>query len=357
VKTGVLLSGGVDSALALKLLVEAGHDCTAFYLKIWLEEETSFLGECPWEEDLRYARDTCAYLGVPLRIIPLQREYHERVVKYTLNELKAGRTPSPDIFCNEKIKFGSFFERIDSSYDKVASGHYARHLRDERGLRLRTAKDPVKDQTYFLAHLCEAQLARALFPLGDLMKAEVRALARAHALPPAERKDSQGICFLGKIKFRDFARAYLGEAKGDIVEAESGRVLGAHNGYWFHTVGQRSGLGLSGGPWFVLSKDIVRNIIYVAHAGGYAEKLKSEFDVEDIFWINGPGVGAALAREARELRCKLRHGPHFFACALELAAASSGRVILLDGKDGGCAPGQFAVFYDGEICLGMGRIA
>jgi len=365
-KIAVLLSGGVDSALALKMLADAGHDCTAFYLKIWLEDEASFLGECPWDEDLRYARETCELLGVPLNIIPLQREYYERVVRSAIAELKAGRTPSPDIFCNEKVKFGSFFDRIGAEYERVASGHYARHFVDQHGVHLAAACDPVKDQTYFLAHLSERQLTRALFPLGDFTKAEVRALASASDLPPALRKDSQGICFLGKIKFRDFARAYLGESPGDIIEESSGRRLGRHNGYWFHTVGQRSGLGLSGGPWFVLSKDIARNIIYVAHADEYEEKLKSEFDVEDVFLING-ARGRAMLEDARDLRCKLRHGPRFFSCRFAFgspaggrgadpAGFSCGRVTLLDGRDGGCAPGQFAVLYDGEICLGMGRI-
>jgi tRNA-specific 2-thiouridylase len=366
-KIAVLLSGGVDSALALKLLVNAGHDCTAFYLKIWLEDETSFLGECPWEADLGYARATCDQLGVPLNIIPLQREYHEKVVRYTLDELRAGRTPSPDIFCNEKVKFGSFFERIDAGYARVASGHYARHHQDKGRVYLAAAADPVKDQTYFLAHLSEEQLARTLFPLGDLFKAEVRDLADRHALPPAARKDSQGICFLGKIRFRDFARAYLGECPGDIIEKKSGKRLGNHQGYWFHTVGQRSGLGLSGGPWFVLSKDIEQNALYVVHAEEYEQELKSEFDVEELFLINGgsgrdllcgaglpPGEGGS-----RVLRCKLRHGPHFFVCRFEGTGGdiAKGRVFLLDGRDGGCAPGQFAVFYAGDICLGMARIA
>ncbi|MDR2733465.1 MAG: tRNA 2-thiouridine(34) synthase MnmA [Spirochaetota bacterium] len=352
-KIAVLLSGGVDSAVALKLLADAGHDCTAYYLKIWLEDETSFLGECPWDEDIRFARACCEQFGVPLKIIPLQREYYERIVHYTLDELRAGRTPSPDIFCNEKIKFGAFFDRIEG-YERVASGHYARHIGDERGLHLGTAADTVKDQTYFLAHLSEAQLARTLFPLGNLLKHEVRAIAKAAKLPQAERRDSQGICFLGRIKFHDFARAYLGEREGDIIEQRSGKRLGAHKGYWFHTVGQRTGLGLSGGPWFVLSKDVTRNIIYVAHADGYEEELKSEFDVEEPFLINDER-GRAMLGCACALRCKLRHGPHFFSCRYE-AKAGGGRVTLLDGRDGGCAPGQFTVFYDDAICLGMARI-
>lgn len=352
-KIAVLLSGGVDSALALKLLVAKGHQCTAFYLKIWLEDELSFLGDCPWETDLGYVRATCQALGVPLIIIPLQREYHERVVRYTLDELRAGRTPSPDIFCNERVKFGAFFDHIDESFERVATGHYARLLREDGRTSLALAPDPVKDQTYFLAHLSAAQLARALFPVGELVKAEVRRLAHEYALPPAERKDSQGICFLGKVKFRDFAKSYLGEQPGEIIEQGTGRVLGQHAGYWFHTIGQRTGLGLSGGPWFVVRKDIVNNRIEVVHGQHYQQALLDHFPVEEMHWINdAPAAGDGL-------RCKLRHGPHIFACSLSYDPNDSrkGMVRLLDGEDAGCAPGQFAVFYRDEICLGMARIA
>jgi len=352
VKVAVLVSGGVDSALALKLLVDKGHECTAFYLKIWLEDELSFLGDCPWETDLGYVRATCAALGVPLEVVPLQREYHDRVVRYTLDELRAGRTPSPDIFCNERIKFGAFFDHIGPEYRSVATGHYARLIRDGERTLLALAPDPVKDQTYFLAHLSAAQLERALFPVGDLHKSEVRRLAAEYGLPPAGRKDSQGICFLGKIKFRDFAKSYLGECTGKIVEQGTGRVLGEHAGYWFHTIGQRTGLGLSGGPWFVVRKDIATNTIEVVHADNYQVAQVSSFPVEEIHWIQqAPAAGAGL-------RCKLRHGPTMFACSLELDSGlpGTGRVHLLDGKDAGCAPGQFAVFYLDGICLGMARI-
>ncbi len=352
-KVAVLVSGGVDSALALKLLVDQGHECTAFYLKIWLEDELSFLGDCPWETDLGYVRATCEGLGVPLSIVSLQREYHERVVRYTLDELVAGRTPSPDVFCNERVKFGAFFDHIDDSFERVATGHYARLLREGGHTLLALAPDPVKDQTYFLAHLSEAQLARALFPVGELVKSEVRRMALEYALPPAGRKDSQGICFLGKVRFRDFARSYLGERQGAIVEQGTGRVLGQHAGYWFHTIGQRTGLGLSGGPWFVVRKDIVNNLIEVVHGEQYQQAQLDRFPVEEMHWINGvPASGSGLS-------CKLRHGPTMFACSLmqDQYDPRRGLVTLLDGQDAGCAPGQFAVFYRDGICLGMGRIA
>src|SRR5690606_29462937 len=164
-KIAVLLSGGVDSSVALRLLKEHGHDLTAFYLKIWLQDEYSFLGECPWEEDLNFARGVCEQAGVPLEVLSLQTEYWDSVVTYTIDEIKEGRTPNPDIFCNSLIKFGKFYERIDNSFEKVASGHYARSVKSDNKYLLMKSSDPVKDQTYFLAYLTQQQLSRALFPI------------------------------------------------------------------------------------------------------------------------------------------------------------------------------------------------
>ncbi|MBN2843178.1 MAG: tRNA 2-thiouridine(34) synthase MnmA, partial [Sedimentisphaerales bacterium] len=210
-KIAVLLSGGVDSSVVLAMLKDQGHELTAFYLKIWLEDDMAFMGDCPWEQDLWYARAVCGQLGVPLEIISLQSEYYDRVVSYALAELRAGRTPSADIFCNQRIKFGAFYDRIDDQYDKVATGHYASIEQDGDIYRLVKGIDPVKDQTYFLSHLNQAQLSRALFPLGQYTKAQVRAMAKTYDLPTQDRKDSQGICFLGKIKYNEFVKFNLGE--------------------------------------------------------------------------------------------------------------------------------------------------
>lgn len=223
-KIAVLLSGGVDSSVALRLLKEENkHELTAYYLKIWLEDELSFLGDCPWEEDLEYVRAICDELEIPLKIVPLQKEYLDHVVSYVLAELKCGRTPSPDILCNERIKFGAFFDCIDDSYEKVASGHYAQVVQENDLFCLKKAPDKVKDQTYFLSSLRQDQLSRALFPIGHLEKKEVRALAEKFNLATQTRKDSQGICFLGKIKYKDFVKFHLGEKQGDMVEAESNK--------------------------------------------------------------------------------------------------------------------------------------
>ncbi|MBI4606973.1 MAG: tRNA 2-thiouridine(34) synthase MnmA [Planctomycetes bacterium] len=351
--TAVLISGGVDSSLALRLLREEGcRDLAAFYLKIWLEDELAYLGSCPWEEDLCFARQVCDAAGVPLRVVSLQREYHERVVSYTLAELEAGRTPSPDIFCNQRVKFGAFLEAAGPSFERVATGHYARVERSPAGgrfrVRLLKGIDPVKDQTYFLSHLSREQLARCAFPVGGLLKQRVRELAAELGLPNAGRPDSQGICFLGKVPFDDFVRHHLGERKGEIVEAETGRRLGEHGGYWFFTIGQRRGLGLGQGPWFVVGKDVERNIVYVSHQERLEEHSRDAFEVADAHWIaEPPGEG--------RLEVKLRHSPRAYRCTLRQTAG--GRyAVRLDGRDPGVAPGQFAVFYEGDACLGGARI-
>lgn len=345
-KVAMLLSGGVDSAVAMKLLRDAGHDITAFYLKIWLEDELSFLGDCPWEADMSYVRAVCEQLDVPYEVIPLQQAYFDRVVAHAVAELKAGRTPSPDIHCNSQIKFGAFFDHVDETFDRVASGHYARTLEQDGCRWLRRAPDPVKDQTYFLARLRQDQLQRACFPIGDYDKAAVRQLARDAQLPPMDRKDSQGICFLGKISYRDFVRAYLGENPGAIVDHDSGDRLGEHRGLWFHTIGQRQGLGLSGGPWYVKQKDMAANTLYVTRQRKREVALLYEFEVADVHWISMPPVLPA------RLKTKLRHGPDLLPCTV--TETTTGLHVTLDTGDYAIAPGQYAIFYRDELCLGCG---
>ena len=341
----MLTSGGVDSSVALRLLHREGHALTAFYLKIWLEDELSYLGECPWEEDLNYCRQICDEIGVPLQVVSMQKEYWERVVEYTVAEARAGRTPNPDVLCNQQIKFGQFYEKIDDSFKKVATGHYAQVDQVEKRFVLKRAPDPVKDQTYFLAQISQQQLARAMFPIGAYKKEEVRRLAQEFHLPNQARKDSQGICFLGKIPFQEFLKHHLGEAPGDFVDLASGKVVGEHRGYWFYTIGQRNGLGLSGGPWFVVNKDVEKNIIYLAQGYEPEEVYKCEFEVGAIHLINPDG-----RRAEGELTVKIRHGAAMHACRVE------GHRVLLKEPVHGVASGQFAVFYEGDICLGSAVI-
>ena len=347
-KIAVLLSGGVDSSVALNLLKNEGHDVTAYYLKIWLQDEFSFLGDCPWEEDMNYANAVCDQLNIPLRVLPLQNEYWDMVVSYTISEIKEGRTPNPDVFCNSLIKFGEFYEKIDPSFEKVASGHYAEVININGHSLLRRSPDPIKDQTYFLAYLKPHQLARAMFPIGKYSKHEIRALAHQFNLPNMERKDSQGICFLGQIKFAEFIRHHLGEINGDIVEFESGKKLGTHPGYYYFTIGQRSGLGLSGGPWYVVKKDVKENVIYISREN-LAARARDTFEAGKFNWISEEFP------QKENLQVKIRHGAHFYNCTINQTDTDKAE-IKLDKPDQGIAAGQFAVLYDCELCLGGGII-
>ncbi len=349
-KIAMLISGGVDSSVSLRLLKDAGHDITAFYLKIWLEDELSFLGECPWEEDLGFVRSVCEGAGVPLQVVPFQKEYHERIVSYVIAESKAGRTPNPDVFCNTLIKFGAFVEAYGSEFDRVATGHYAKtEVRDSLARLLRSA-DEHKDQTYFLSRLRKDQVAKAMFPIGGYRKDEVRELARTYGLTNAARKDSQGICFLGTIPFDQFLKETLGTKEGDIVDAKTGAVLAKHDGFWFYTIGQRRGIGLSGGPWYVTGKDVGKNIVYVSNAYRSAETARTEFDVEGLSWI------AETPDADDSFTVKLRHGVKEAHCRLEILDGGRGRVVLEEG-DTGIAAGQIAAFYRGDECIGSGIIA
>lgn len=342
-KIAVLLSGGVDSSVALRLLKDEGHDVTAFYLKIWLQDEFSFLGDCPWEEDLEFARAVCKQAKVPLEVINMQTEYWESVVSYTISEIKEGRTPNPDMFCNRLIKFGQFINKIDSSFEKVASGHYARVLNLNDKFVLSTSPDPIKDQTYFLAYLTQQQLSRSLFPIGSFRKKQIREIAEKYSLPNMIRKDSQGICFLGKIKFTDFIKHHLGELEGEIIDIDTNKVLGKHKGFYFYTIGQRSGLRLGGGPWYVISKDIKNNIVYISRENT-TTRARKQFTVGKFNWIaeEKPADGNYLV--------KIRHGEHFYNCSLVFSEDTA--TVVTEKEDRGIAPGQFAVFYKDDICLG-----
>ncbi|MFC1750224.1 tRNA 2-thiouridine(34) synthase MnmA [Pseudomonadota bacterium] len=348
-KIAVLISGGVDSSVALKLLKEQGHDVTAFYLKIWLEDELKYLNDCPWEEDLKFVREICERESVPLEVVPMQQEYFDTIVEYTLSEVKVGRTPNPDVMCNNNIKFGIFLKKVDDSFEKIATGHYAQ-IEERDGISyLKRAPDPVKDQTYFLSNLKQEQLARLMFPIGEMTKKEVRALAEKYNLPNKDRKDSQGICFLGKFKYNDFLKHYLGEKPGDIIDFDSGEKLGEHEGYWFFTVGQRKGIKLGGGPYFVVKKDIEKNTLYVSNKYFDENKKRDTLKLGDLNWNTGK------APDKKDLQVKLRHGESFYNCHIEELTTDMMK-IRIDRQDQGIAPGQFTAFYDSEYCIGSGVI-
>ena len=361
-RVALLLSGGVDSSVALRLLLNQSYQVTAFYLRIWLEDELAHLGQCPWEDDFRICQAVCEQAGVPLESISLQNEYKESVMAYTVHEAEQGRTPNPDVWCNRRIKFGCFYDSISwDDFDYVASGHYAQVGRGSDGVvRLHRAPDPVKDQSYFLCTLTQEQLQRVLFPIGHLEKFEVRALAQEYQLPNRDRPDSQGLCFLGKVKFDEFLEAYLGDRPGPIVDAATGESLGTHRGIWYHTVGQRKGIGkvldplaTSRGPWYVVAKDPAHNAIYCSNQ--YDEDAfsdaRSEFTVENIHWIIG------VPPQSTQLTMKIRHGPRLVTGSLSLSGSGDEGDIRLDRKDSGLAPGQFVAFYEDDECLGAGVIS
>lgn len=255
-----LLSGGVDSSVVVHLLCEQGYKPTLFYIKIGMEGAEYM--DCSAEEDIELSVATARKYGLSLEIVDLHKEYWENVATYAIGKIRQGLTPNPDVMCNKLIKFGCFEQRIGKEFDFTATGHYATTIQRDGKVWLGTAKDPVKDQTDFLAQIDYLQISKLMFPIGGLTKREVREIADAAGLPSAKRKDSQGICFLGKINYNDFVRRFLGEREGVIVELETGKKLGTHHGYWFHTIGQRKGLGLSGGPWFVV-KRIFRKISFM----------------------------------------------------------------------------------------------
>lgn len=347
-----LISGGVDSSVVVHLLKEAGITPSLFYIKIGMDDDE--LLHCSSEEDIEMASLIAHKYGCKLEIIDLHKDYWDSVVAYTIDKVRKGLTPNPDVMCNKLIKFGVFEQRVGTNFDKTATGHYATTIEKDGKIYLGTAKDPLKDQTDFLAQINYLQVSKLMFPVGHLMKNEVRRIAEAANLPSAKRHDSQGICFLGKVNYNDFIRRYLGERKGPIVELETGKILGQHNGYWFHTVGQRKGLGLSGGPWYVIKKDVEANIVYASKGYDAEAAYGNEFSMADFHFITenpwqSPETGANVT-------FKIRHTPEFTNG--KIFKTADGYRIQSEDMLQGIAPGQFGVVYDeaSQICIGSGEI-
>lgn len=348
-RIAMLVSGGVDSAVALELLVRAGHDLTLFYIRIGRDDDS---GDCNADEEIEICSLLARRYRLPLKVVELHNEYWQHVMSYALDTVRAGRTPHPDMMCNKLIKFGFFEERWGREFDYTATGHYATIV--NRGKKfLGTAVDAVKDQTDFLARLDYRQLNHLLFPLGAYPKEDVRRMARELGLPNATRKDSQGICFLGKIDYAEFLRRHLGEHPGAVVEIETGRKIGEHRGYWFYTIGQRKGLGLSGGPWFVVRKNLRTNTIYVSNGYDTPRQYGKMLNLSEPNWITEvPDLGSPV-----RIAFKNRHTPHFSDAIL--SEGDDGHLIVESAEPiQGIAPGQFGIIYtpDREICLGSGII-
>ncbi|MDD3700028.1 MAG: tRNA 2-thiouridine(34) synthase MnmA [Bacteroidales bacterium] len=347
-----LVSGGVDSSVTIPLLKEQGYDPVIFYIKIGMEDKSGFI-DCPSEEDIEITSYIAHKYDCHLVIVDLHKEYWETVVAYTMDAIQKGLTPNPDVMCNRLIKFGVFEERFGYQFDKISTGHYAQVIENDQGFFLGTAADPVKDQTYFLARITYAQLSKLMFPVGSLQKAEVRLLAEKMRLPSAHRPDSQGICFLGKVNYNDFIRQYAGERQGKIIEMETGKILGTHKGYWFHTIGQRKGLGLSGGPWFVVEKNVEENLLFVSNGYDPITQYKDTISLTDMHWLHPE----FKPEEDMPVRFKIRHQPEFNQGVIR--SEKEGLRIHSHQPIAGIAPGQFGVLYHATkpYCLGSGVIS
>jgi tRNA-specific 2-thiouridylase len=339
------LSGGVDSSVAAALLQREGYNVVGIYMKNWTADLPGV--HCPWREDLADARAVAARLDIPLRIYDFQTEYRQRVVAYMVEEYQAGRTPNPDIMCNQEIKFQLFLgAALADSADLIATGHYAR-VQDGQLLR---AQDDSKDQTYFLYRVTQEALQKTLMPIGGYTKPEVRALAKKLNLPTATKKDSQGLCFVGPVGMKAFLRQYVEAEPGPIMLAD-GRAIGTHDGAIFYTIGQRSGLGVGGGkPFYVLRKDMGVNTVVVTDDPEDLALHSDRIQLEDLHWIGAP------PQAGKTCQVRFRHRG-------ELVEGTLGGVsklistLALKKPVKAVAPGQSAVVYDGEVCLGGGVIA
>ena len=351
-KIAVLVSGGVDSAVVVDLLYRQQHELHLYYIRIGMDNDE---GDCSAEEDLEMCNLIARKYGLPLHEVSLHEEYWDHVMAYTLATVRKGLTPHPDMMCNKMIKFGFFEERWGREFDRTATGHYATTHEIDGLTWLGTGVDRVKDQTDFLCRISYEQLSRLMFPIGDLPKAEVRRLAIETGMPNAYRRDSQGICFLGKINYNDFIRRHLGEKPGPIVELETGRKLGEHKGFWFHTIGQRKGLGLSGGPWYVVKKNVHDNVVYVSQGYDTEKQYGQVLHLDEMHWLTrNPWPGDC---EGVEVTFKNRHSPDFLNARLTRLGDGE-YVIDSELPVQGIAPGQFAVIYtpDSRLCLGSGVI-
>ena len=388
-KVVVGLSGGVDSSVAAYLLKQQGHEVIGLFMRNWHDTEGTLEGDCPWYDDQVFAELVAKRLDIPFRFVDLSAEYRRRVVDYMFAEYERGRTPNPDVLCNREIKFDAFLnEALKLGADFVATGHYCRkaeELRDGRTVyRLLAGADGNKDQSYFLCQLSQEQLRYALFPVGDLLKPEVRRIAEEQKLATAKRKDSQGICFVGKVDLPVFLQQKLAAkagtvheilpswagyarraADGDLADmsrpyvytVRDGKKIGTHNGAHFYTIGQRKGLGIGGRKesLFVIATDVENNVIYVgegdAHPGLYRRALRIGDD--EVRWIDGADAMRSGERRRYDVRIRYRQPLQ----RAELIRRDDGLYVLFDEPQRGVAAGQFAAWYDGDVLAGSGVIA
>lgn len=381
------MSGGVDSSVSALLLKDQGYDVTGVYMKNWSKDLPGM--KCPWAEDLADAKRVAVGLDLDFEVWDFESEYKKSVVDYMLSEFQKGRTPNPDVICNELIKFKLFYEKARAAgADFIATGHYAKTAGD----KLLKAVDENKDQTYFLYRITKEAIKHTIFPLGDFKKPAVKALATERGLDVAGKKESMGVCFVGEVGMKDFLSEYLPTSPGEIRELETDQVLGFHDGAIFYTIGQRHGLYLGGGlPYYVVKKDLVKNRVYVSRNLNAADLWTTELSIEDVMLRELPTKKANLP-QVYDVQVRLRHRAPLVPAELELSSADS---LAEDSTEKSIessvenpteipdenstqvnsefrfqnvklrfpheikrpAPGQSAVIYDGEVCLGGGVIS
>jgi len=383
------LSGGVDSSVTAYLLQQQGYEVIGMFMKNWHDDSVTISNECPWLDDSNDAMIVAQHLGIPFQAIDLSKEYKERIVDYMFAEYQSGRTPNPDVLCNREIKFDIFLQaavKLGAHY--VATGHYARReeieIDGKKMYRLLAGKDPNKDQSYFLCQLTQEQLSKALFPVGELLKPEVRAIAKKANISTAEKKDSQGLCFIGKVHLPEFLQQRLEPKKGNVIELpadslafengfapddlvgisksyeytpELGEIVGEHNGAHYYTIGQRRGLNIGGyeKPLFVIGTDTKTNTIYTGsgddHPGLYRKGLF--VPNKDVHWIR-PDLKLKTG-ESRTYEARIRYRQPLEGCTLH--QKEGGLYIIFDRPQRGIAPGQFAAWYEGDEAIGSGVIS
>ena len=373
------LSGGVDSSVAAYLLQQEGHEVIGVFMKNWHDTDVTISEECPWEEDSKDALLVADKLGIPFHTIDFSKEYYERIVSYMFREYESGRTPNPDVLCNREIKFDSFLKHAEKlGADYVATGHYCRKRESDTGFELLVGKDGNKDQSYFLCQISQDQLAKALFPIGELEKPEVRRIAKEQDLVTAEKRDSQGLCFIGKVKLPDFLKQQLREKKGNVVEImrdwsgfhrnlevteeyhfteTDGKVIGEHIGAHFYTVGQRKGLNIGGyvNPLFIIQINTDTNTVYVGEGEDHKGLSRPGLLVreEDIHWVKE--VDRMKVGDSKHYSTRIRYRQPLFGATLTKLA--NGLEIKFDSPQKAVAKGQFAAWYAGDALVGSGVIS
>ncbi len=350
-KIFVAMSGGVDSSVAAALLKREGKfDVVGVFCRGW--QPAGMI--CGWEEERRDAVRAAAKIDIPFLTFDFSKEYENRVVEYMKKEYRAGRTPNPDVMCNKYIKFGLFLEKsLEMDADYIATGHYVRHLETKFPSgnlvsKLFQAKDKNKDQSYFLWTLTQKQLKYCLFPIGDYIKPEVRKMARKFGLPTAEKKDSQGLCFVGNINFAQFLRKIIPKKEGEI-RTPDGKIIGRHDGAHFYTIGQRHGLSIPGGPYFVVAKDLKNNILTVAREKEEKEFYQKEVFINNVNWISGPSI------LRKTYLARIRYRQSLQKCRV-VSMEENSATIHFDTPQRAVTSGQSLVLYDKEIMLGGGII-